>query len=299
MGRIGDWYQRRKEAGKWYPGKIIDSLNERFNWDQISSNFLNKISGGMDQENLDMQEDFLNWQKWFAENSTQIRAEDLEAAGLSKTLAAGGGATAPGGMRAPQRDMGLQQGAMNMLMGVADIGRTVAQSKLLKNQADTEAHKAEGLGIDNIIKKTLQGASIEAGKLAPVKLRQEIKRLEQQIDLDGYDELKAEIKKELLNRNWSVSRHRRVYVNGKLQLPSNTAAAELEAEYATAQLAIVAQAMGERDLRIWLDKLGDLPSTWEADFLTSLMAGDPAFDAIQDLIPKIIQGIRNATDSHR
>jgi len=82
--------------------------------------------------NLFQQHKHREYQREFAENAAQIRARDLEAAGLSKTLAAGSPAQAPHG-EAPQMNMEtMYHGAK---VG-AEISHVKAQTDLLKAQAE-------------------------------------------------------------------------------------------------------------------------------------------------------------------
>lgn len=81
------------------------------------------------------------------DNSVQRRAKDLEAAGLSKTLAAGSGAqagpviksTAPNmSTSAEDKRFANNQFKIALMTQSADIARTVAQTKLLESQAKNQ-----------------------------------------------------------------------------------------------------------------------------------------------------------------
>lgn len=110
------------------------------------------------EQNLAFQKDNLAYQKQLQQNifnrednAVQRRAEDLEAAGLSKTLAAGSAAGAGQAIQteAPQKsdkyaqslarfstDIDLVGSVINLMKQQADVSRTKAEAKLLNAQAD-------------------------------------------------------------------------------------------------------------------------------------------------------------------
>lgn len=118
----------------------------------IFGDIMNGIGAGLNYAN---QQQNLAWQKkaqgitWQREdNAVQRRAADMEKAGLSKTLAAGGAAqaSAPISTTAPQIDLSgihgpdpftAAQAVMAVLKQRADITQTQAQTDLIKNQLAT------------------------------------------------------------------------------------------------------------------------------------------------------------------
>lgn len=108
------------------------------------------IGARQNRQNLRHQREVHEYQKRLQErlfaredNAVQRRAADLEAAGLSKTLAAGSAAPAGGvvGTTAPQhtRDLGRQVAdidALNLMKMKEEVGVTAAQKRLLVAQAE-------------------------------------------------------------------------------------------------------------------------------------------------------------------
>lgn len=103
----------------------------------------NKIN----EQNFELQKNQMLYNQWFSENQHQIAARDLEAAGLSKTLAAGAGNTIQS-MSAPQRSATdfSQVNPLTGLMQVAQIGSTLAGMKLAQEQAKTQQKQQEYIG---------------------------------------------------------------------------------------------------------------------------------------------------------
>jgi len=118
----------------------------------LFDSIVNGITGGLNYSN---EKNNLEWQKeaqrttWEREdNAVQRRAADMQKAGLSKTLAAGGAAqasapistTAPHLELHPSLDQSISQSAqvaqtaMNMIKQQADITQTQAQTNLMRNQ---------------------------------------------------------------------------------------------------------------------------------------------------------------------
>lgn len=143
--------------------------------------------------NYFLQKENLDWQKsaqqttWQREDTAvQRRAKDLEAAGLSKTLAAGGSAQTSGPISttAPQFEGvggGIDKAAMalNLMRQKAEIAKTYA---------DTEAIKLQGqLAIDQAA-KTRQDTSASA-QLTPLN----VARVAQEIKNMGVDNARKEV----------------------------------------------------------------------------------------------------------
>lgn len=115
--------------------------------------FNSVIQAQNNKRNYEMQQETLQWQKdkqaeaWRREdNAVQRRSADMEAAGMSKTLAAGNAAQAssPIAVTAPQKantdwNMGLIDKANAVMSGIQqyqNIGQTAAQTELLKLQQE-------------------------------------------------------------------------------------------------------------------------------------------------------------------
>lgn len=94
------------------------------------------------------------------DNAMQRRVLDLQMAGLSPTLAAGGsgaGASSAPTQQAPTLDMNLSQDAqliISMLQGQKNIAKTEAEVQLLKQQKNLTRANAEKQAWDNTINKT-------------------------------------------------------------------------------------------------------------------------------------------------
>lgn len=181
------------------------------------------IQSGVDlftnNQNLDFQKDTLNWQKsvqkntWAREdNAVQRRANDLRAAGLSQTLAAGGGAqtSAPIQVTTPHSDFNGRsvQGAMETyLMGVqakarnTEIERTEAEkARLLEESKKIASEKAgqdlmnENYAISNrYLEDYLRNRNaLQSGNLANLNIQNEY--LSKQLQAN-YEYTKAQIEK--------------------------------------------------------------------------------------------------------
>jgi len=81
------------------------------------------------------------------DNAVQRRAADLEAAGLSKTLAAGGAAGAGQAIKldAPHFEGGVAEAALRSAKSAGDIAVSREQKRMVKEQAD-------GVALDNALK---------------------------------------------------------------------------------------------------------------------------------------------------
>lgn len=136
---------------------------------------INSIIGGIQGiKNLKFQKDVFTYQKELQnkmfrreDNAVQRKARDLELAGLSKTLAAGGGAQAGPVVKvdAPQADFSkMSQGisqiaeapvlAMEMMKMKQDVARTKAQNELIKAQAEKTKAETDFMSKMNPLKIT-------------------------------------------------------------------------------------------------------------------------------------------------
>jgi len=120
-------------------------------WDGFAGALL---SGGIGLANMAMQKREQRYQREFAENAVSIRAKDLQKAGLSKTLAAGGAANAPTSM-APQ------------MSDPDPIGKMMqaSSSKKAKSEADLADSKKKGQDIVNKYTGTMMEEQIEEKRL--------------------------------------------------------------------------------------------------------------------------------------
>jgi len=91
------------------------------------------------------------------DNAVQRRAEDLEAAGLSKTLAAGGGANAGQAIKldAPHFEGGAAEAAYRGARSAQDIATSREQKRLVQEQAN-------GVSLDNALKAATLDTSIKS-----------------------------------------------------------------------------------------------------------------------------------------
>lgn len=192
-----------------------------------------QLAQNIANNNYDQQVAKLEWDKqaqqttWNREDSAvQRRAADLQAAGLSKTLAAGGAAqtSAPVHIEAPQMPMvqkdvirqsdvpqlkgfqlpDLSAIARGVMMQNAQIAQSQAQIKLTEQQAQRVEEERKGLAIENLVKadknkmqmqgmalqNTLLGASVDQ-----ISLDKQIKKLNiSQKEIDNrIDQVKATV----------------------------------------------------------------------------------------------------------
>lgn len=112
----------------------------------------------------------LDWQKkaqrttWQREdNAVQRRAADLEAAGLSKNLAAGSAAQASGPIRteAPQINSDIPMLAMNLMRQKADISKTEAETQYIKQQGALALANTASQIQENKYRESLNPLSIQ------------------------------------------------------------------------------------------------------------------------------------------
>jgi hypothetical protein len=112
------------------------------------------------QQDTNAQNEALTREAWARDdNAVQRRAADLQAAGLSQTLAAG----SPAGVSSPikavapqvdavQQDWNVAQMAMQAMQQQADYSMTRAQTTMLKNEAKREKEVVRGMKLDNDMK---------------------------------------------------------------------------------------------------------------------------------------------------
>lgn len=93
------------------------------------------LNFGMQWQNLQYQKDLQERIFQREDNSVQRRAADLEAAGLSKTLAAGAGAGAGQVIQTKAPQVSPQAGALNEIATVLSVLNAVGQNKVLDGQA--------------------------------------------------------------------------------------------------------------------------------------------------------------------
>lgn len=133
---------------------------------------------GVDLMNFFQQRKVLNYNKQLQQdifqredNSVQRRSADMEAAGLSKTLAAGAGAQAGAAVKVESPQMKAENAAlaMNMMMQKANIARTAAETDLVKAKVYTERENlkiARATAIMKDIESRIMSGSVitEGGK---------------------------------------------------------------------------------------------------------------------------------------
>lgn len=168
-------------------------------------------------QNLGFQRENLDWQRtaqrttWDREdNAVQRRADDLEAAGLSKTLAAGSAASASGPIRttAPQKENprsgeGIANAvnqALAALQGQANIARTHAQQKLDDAQAQrikTETSMMrERHDADMALTRARTAGQTQQNAYNVMNLPLQISRTRQEIRNLGYAEVNSRLQAE-------------------------------------------------------------------------------------------------------
>lgn len=111
---------------------ILNWKNNDFNKDVIN-------------RQLKLQEDNNEYQKYFSENAAQIRAKDLENAGLSKTLAAGSSGVNPSLNSNPEPQLGSINGMNEIgnftqnLMSAIDLSNTIGATAYSNDLAQASA----------------------------------------------------------------------------------------------------------------------------------------------------------------
>ncbi|QCS36940.1 DNA pilot protein [Tortoise microvirus 30] len=179
-------------------------------FNDIANQMLNIFDFGMrhttNLQNYNLQKDIFKWQKKTQQdifnrddNAVQRRVADLQAAGLSPTLAAGSAAGTSGAVHAnvPHKEHASFD---NILLGatirktMADYAQTMAQTKLTEQQARAQA-------IDNKTKEEFNISNIQNIKENLSHLRQQIKESDARI---GYTEANIrhfDIQRELAKGN--------------------------------------------------------------------------------------------------
>ena len=136
-------------------GKLMDMLDPLSGIADIATAGYNVWSQERNRnDQLDLQK-----QSWAREdNATQRRVADLTAAGLSPTLAAGSAAStsSPINLQAPQANFDLQQkriNSRNLLQQKKQIAQTMAQTQLLKDQAEQAKSNTALINTNQAIKQ--------------------------------------------------------------------------------------------------------------------------------------------------
>lgn len=132
--------------------------------------------GGLIQgrRNRRMQKKAFNLERYLSLHGTEVRAKDMQAAGLSKTLAAGGGATSqistvPQGEDPQEKVMGM----IAAMTQAADIAKTKAETRLAEAtkdrvEADTNliSTTTEEKAFNLMLSREIRGFTIQSAKAA-------------------------------------------------------------------------------------------------------------------------------------
>lgn len=151
--------------------------------------------------NYDMQRREQRWQRHFARNAAQIRAADLEAAGLSKTLAAGSAANAPPSI-SPQIG---EPDVLGQMAAAAAIGKTKAETELANAMKDNKKTEGQYLGsilaetqtekrLANELNSQLMNFRVKEGQAAAQSAHHRVNK-------DYYDAIAAKVGPELAQAN--------------------------------------------------------------------------------------------------
>jgi hypothetical protein len=156
------------------------------------------------QQDTNAQNEALTREAWARDdNAVQRRAADLQAAGLSQTLATG----SPAGVSSPikavapqvdavQQDWNVAQMAMQAMQQQADYSMTRAQTTMLKNEAKREKEVVKGMQLDNKMK---------AADIGLISQRTQGAMFENQFYSDTYRDRVRLSANNVINSNYSLS----------------------------------------------------------------------------------------------
>lgn len=256
-----------------------------------------------DWQNYWLQEEVFDYEKElqkeiFAreDSAVQRRAADLEAAGLSKTLAAGGGAQAGPvvGVQAPQKSNANMMQKAALMMQAVEAGKSFAQTKLLKAQADLTRQK------------TQTEVSNSAIKAVDAKIKTALAGIEQQAKYDTYSAINYQ--KEISWQKWRqeanetqiaiyngmVAKKKQEYLREGTYDPAK---AQILAELAASELMVIRKDMSARDQRIFDEALSGYPSTWTPPNVGKYaFMAQPLADAIAGLLQKMAEFEQSGKD---
>lgn len=249
-----------------------------------ASGIAGMITGGINtglqfanrKDQLDLQR-----QAWSREDTAvQRRAADLQAAGLSKTLAAGSGASTMAPIRlepaqiskditdAPMRALQASQGVLELMRQKADIAKTAADTRFTEIQAQKAQVETDFMKSTNPIRFDTMSLDLYKNKAT---VENAIKNVQLDVDAKGIAVKTAELNKELVQ--FSVESIDWQRVMQKLQESSafnNVSQQNLElyAKEIALDQAKVNLEDSQRNLNLW--KSTGLPSGFNMNGLNSL-----------------------------
>lgn len=135
----------------------------------------------MNERNIEFQKNENKITRQREDNAIQRRANDMEAAGLNKVLAAGDPASAQA-LQAPQQGTNPAQMGIQGALGMAQIAKTRAEERALDAKA----------GVDTQQKHILQTQKEIANALKPTTIQQGVANLEHTKAVNILEKLKAE-----------------------------------------------------------------------------------------------------------
>lgn len=253
----------------------------------------------IDWLNYYLEKDNYDWQKevqettWDREDDAyQRKAADMEAAGLSKTLAAGGAGNPSGAIvhtDPPQKKNDVMMQKMALMTSAADLARTGAETLLMRQQASKtkqEVENTKAITIQNQVKAAVQEATKSA-----------------QIETEGLS-LIAQAERARAATKYVMStaqaQHRQDYLKGikaqiqialheNPQLAGQLGLEDYKADIAAARLIQIQERLALRDEEI-LKYMPMVLSHWgrPSGFMAEVLNAEPALQAIAQLVYKLM-----------
>lgn len=243
----------------------------------------------------------LQHEAWNREDTAvQRRAADMEAAGFSKTLAAGNAASTMAPIRleapqiskeltdAPMRALQASQGVLELMKQKADISNTMAQAKLIEAQTDKARSEADWMKSANPVK--LENLNFENYKLKNT-VDDVIKGVKADVQIKGFEQSMQEMDKRLKENNvyesdWqrmmSVIRQETIFQDYDIRTQ------ELIAKKLAIELQKTQNADAARNLQIY--KESGLPSNMAPSMWSSGIQGAQALKSLGEGLKQIFGG---------